>query len=264
MSGSYFFCELAEKYLDQTAHLLNTEWPRSVSQRHLSLANFTSKDLYIDPCQNESHEFKLPISLLMVDKLEDRVIGHASLLQIGVKTSDGAIENLAFLQSLIVDKELRGKGLGKKMMSYSELYLVKFAQRQKKLNLKDTTKCDYLYLTTKDKQLFYEAIGYETTEPLLFYSVKNSNSRCNRIMNDLLASFKAPEPSIALNNRSSNEKPVQVTEPKTAPPPPPPPPPLPPTMKPQADQIIDKKKDNSYIVAESSWYRKRMKLKQDL
>jgi N-acetylglutamate synthase-like GNAT family acetyltransferase len=205
----------------------------------------------------------------MIDKLEDRVVGHASLLRIGVKTNDGTIENLAFLQSLIVDKELRGKGLGKKMMSYSELYLVKFAQRQKILNLKDITKCEYLYLTTKDKQLFYEAIGYETTEPLLFYSVKNSNSRCNRIMNDLLASFKPPEHPFA-NNRTPEQL-IQITPHQSQalmaihsiPPPPPPPPPPMPSKSQNEKEIIDKKKDNSYIVAESSWYRKRMKLKSN-
>lgn len=250
MCDSYIFCELTEKYLDQAANLLNTEWPRSVSQRHLSLANFMSQELHLNPCQNdEHHEFKLPISLLLCDKLEDRVIGHASLLQIAVKNNDGIIENLAFLQSLIVDKDLRGKGLGKKMMCYCELYLNKFSKYQQKHNLNEKTNCDYLYLTTKDKQLFYESIGYEKTEPLLFYSVKSANSKCNRIMNNLLSSFK-PQTNHVYRPIATEQ--VQTSVPLFAAPPPPP---LPPSFKPD---FSDKKKDNSYIVAESSWYRKQM------
>jgi GNAT superfamily N-acetyltransferase len=257
MNDIYFFCELAEKYLDQSANLLNTEWPRSVSQRHLSLTNFISSEFNTDPCGNDEHEFKLPISLLLINRLEDRVIGHASLLQIAVKNNDGIIENLAFLQSLIVDKELRGKGLGKKMMSYCELYMHKYAKRQNKLKLKEMTNCDYLYLTTKDKQLFYESIGYIKTEPLLFYSVKNSKSRCNRIMNELLASFNTNEPNqIIRQNNQENTHVIPNLPVNSSIPLPPPPPPLPPPSMISKTIEIDKKKDNSYIVAESYWYRK--------
>ncbi|RNA20302.1 N-acetyltransferase 6 isoform X3 [Brachionus plicatilis] len=199
----YCLRELAEEYVQKAAQLVNSEWPRSQCQRVLSLRQYVRSD-----------KLKIPISLILVDTESDRVVGHASLASI--TTADDVTKNLVFIQSVVVDPEYRGKGLGKKIMLEAELYVAEYAKMPQHGLIK--TNCDFLYLNTKDKQSFYEHLGYVRIEPLLFYA--NKESKCNLIMKNLLQSISREKQN---ENRVFNSD-CLVTNSPTAPLAPPPPP----------------------------------------
>uniref|UniRef100_T1JB23 N-acetyltransferase domain-containing protein n=1 Tax=Strigamia maritima TaxID=126957 RepID=T1JB23_STRMM len=96
---------------------------------------------------------KLPCSLVLIDHTGpglDEIIGHSRITPIhGHKQA-------CLLESVLVEKEKRGKGFGKLIMKETE----EFA---KKLGI------NTVYLSTKDKQEFYKRIGYEFCEPLCVY-----------------------------------------------------------------------------------------------
>lgn len=213
----YIFKELDDKYVHQTAVLLNTEWPRSMCQRHLSL-KATIKE--------KSDKLKLPVSLIIIDLANDQVVGHAniaSITTIDSNESEKKTQNLAFLQSVIIDKNLRGKGLGKQLMNLSEGYLIEYSKQQERNSSFSLikTNCDCIYLNTKDKQSFYESLGYIQIKPILFYA--NKDTKCNQIMKNLLS--KMSSNSISTNS----EQQIPQTLPSlplinvSAPLPPPPP-----------------------------------------
>ena len=232
--GAYMVCELSEKYLQQTACLLNTEWPRSLSQRLHSLEAFMTT-----PNGMEEMAFKMPVSLILVHKEENKVVAHASLVTIATTNSKtNQTDNLCFLQSLVVDKSLRGKGLGKKLVKCCEEYVLQLANK----SAETTVKFDHLYLTTKDQQTFYERIGFVRTEPILFFTLKNSNSKCFHIMNHLMNSMQQNSENPAVESKSTS----QVSASATCPPPPPPPP----FMKPG----ISKSELNNL----PTWYKKSL------
>jgi GNAT superfamily N-acetyltransferase len=195
----YLFTELTEEFLVQTAQLLNTEWPRSLNQRCSSLRSLILKET--------SHSgLKIPNSLILIDqKCNNKVIGHASLVSISAinsHTSDETtrMHNLTFLQSLIVDKEYRGKGFGKLIMLLTENYLIEF--RSQNDSNTSSLNCQFLYLNTKDKQTFYEGLGYIRIEPILFFTNRES-SRCTEIMKSL---FAAGGSNQQINNAQQNSK----------------------------------------------------------
>lgn len=122
----YRFAELSERYLTETARLLNTEWPRKLEHRCESLRALINSD---------PSRLKIPVSLILVEG-DDRVIGHASLVSIStIGDSDdnrsnsrdsGPLRDLTFLQSLIIDESYRGQGLGRKFMQLAEDYLIEY------------------------------------------------------------------------------------------------------------------------------------------
>ena len=122
----YRFIELNERYLRETARLLNTEWPRKLEHRCESLRTLINTD---------PSRLKIPVSLILVEG-DDRVIGHASLVSIStIGDSDdnasnsrdsGPLRDLTFLQSLIIDESYRGLGLGRKFMQLAEDYLIEY------------------------------------------------------------------------------------------------------------------------------------------
>ena len=83
----------------------------------------------------------LPTSLLLVDE-GGCLLGHARLTHLDT------LPKAAFIESVVVDKELRGRGLGKELMLRTEKYA----------KLMDF---EVIYLSTYDKQGFYEHIGYK-------------------------------------------------------------------------------------------------------
>lgn len=213
------FCvqELTEDFLTQTAELLNDEWPRSLSSRCFSLRSFLVK-------ANEPSEYKyrLPISLIILSKTNNQVVGHVSLVAIATNESN-RIGNLVFLQSLVIDRSMRGKGFGKLLVYFCEHYVREFEQRQVETS---HTNCDYLYLTTKDQQAFYEKIGYERTDPISYYAKKNPESKNNLILNRLM-SLNRLVTTMAENELDTCQNDDDKKESVPSPPPPPPPVPLP-------------------------------------
>lgn len=168
----YLLSELADEYVQKTAQLINSEWPRSHCQRVLSLKQYVRSD-----------QPKIPISLILIDTESDRVVGHVSLASI--TAAQDLSKNLIFVQTVVVDPEYRGKQLGKKIMLEAEIYVTEYARMAQNGLLK--TDCEFLYLNTKDKQLFYEKMGYFRIEPILFYA--NKQSKFNLNMKNLLQSL---------------------------------------------------------------------------
>jgi hypothetical protein len=107
----YLFCTLNEKYLKDTALLLNSEWPRSMHQRDSGLKSLIS---------NVNEKLNLPVSLVLVLKQKtdnhdesDKLIGHLSIVPICASLDIGKNDqtgHLPFIQSVIIDKNYRGKG----------------------------------------------------------------------------------------------------------------------------------------------------------
>lgn len=200
----YLLCELTDEYVQKTAQLINNEWPRSQCQRVLSLRQYVRSD-----------KLKIPISLILIDTETDRVIGHASLASI--TAANDMSQNLIFIQSVVVDPQYRGKRLGKKIMLEAELYVSEYAKIPQNTLIK--INCEFLYLNTKDKQSFYENLGYTRIEPILFYA--NKDSKCNAIMKNLLHSITKEKQNE--NNTANSGCLVINSQAPTCPPPPPPP-----------------------------------------
>lgn len=207
MNDEFFICELTEKYINQAAALLNSEWPRNLSMRCTGLKNFSVENSSVD-----HFAYQLPISLVLVSKNNDKVVGHVTLVSIAT-IKQRTIENFPFLQSLVIDNGLRGRGLGKRLVLFCENYIKEF--NKKKDNLTVLTNCKDLYLTTKDQQFFYEKIGYVQTQEMIYFVRKQNESKNNIAMNLLMSSMNK-------TNRDSIIKPQQQQQTSTAPPPPPP------------------------------------------
>lgn len=118
----------------QCCQLLGEEWKRSDAARLQGLSP-NSKDL--------------PDSVLLLDESEDivKVVGHSRLSRV-LEDSHGC-----WIASVIIRKEKRGQGLGKFLMLKTEEYA-------KILGF--TT----AYLNTRDKQGFYEHLGYTYCSPV--------------------------------------------------------------------------------------------------
>lgn len=118
----------------QCCQLLGEEWKRSDAARLQGLSP-NSKDL--------------PDSVLLLDESEDnvKVVGHSRLSRV-LEDNRGC-----WIASVIVSKKKRGQGLGKSLMLKTEDYA-------KVLGF--TT----AYLNTRDKQEFYEHLGYTYCSPV--------------------------------------------------------------------------------------------------
>lgn len=262
---TYLFCNLSEKYIKETALLLNSEWPRSLSQRDSNLRSLSKT----------TNEFNLPVSLILILKQEksnpmDKVIGHLSIVPIFANQSGVSEQTnyLAFIQSVIIDKDWRGRGLGKKMMLLSEQYFIEYGKQQRVRETQDDellnknsskiTNFDYLFLTTKDQQAFYESLGYISIEPILCYTVKD-DSRCSQIMKNLFKNMTVSNSNNNSNNvlETSKAVPKNTTgsesgflaslPPNSPPPPPPPPLPL---------RISNDTNDVKCLPNQTYWYKK--------
>ena len=281
--SEYFFCDLREKYVNQTALLLNSQWPRSLAQRHLNLRSLLDKSTTL----SEKATLKIPVSLVLVSRKDDQVVGHASLVRIeaifdqkAVKSEMSERQNQVFLESVLIHKDLRGIHLGKRLIQFCEEYFISFGKQlqeqakesdncdnERKLN------CDYLHLNTKDKQQFYESIGYELIEPFTYYFVKTT--RCTQIMSNLFAKMSnlSTNHEVASQteeiNRNDSEVPFQnylQTKLSSQIPFPPPPPP-PPNLCSDSASLSAFAKNESYSKidksqsANLSWYKKGFKSK---
>nr|XP_022333753.1 N-acetyltransferase 6-like isoform X2 [Crassostrea virginica]XP_022333755.1 N-acetyltransferase 6-like isoform X2 [Crassostrea virginica] len=179
------------KYLDECADILNEEWKRSKSARLHSLEK--SSDTF-------------PTCLILVGNTNGAktVIAHSRLSKVHGKTGSCLVE------SVVVRKELRGKGYGKKIMLETE----EFAKRKGMTTL---------YLSTHDKQDFYKHLGFTFCDPIVSFGVNTDNlpeGFLQRFLSDKSPEEKRKQKLSPAVNLGSPTVPAP-----SAPPPPPPPPP---------------------------------------
>ncbi|KAL5008665.1 hypothetical protein ScPMuIL_014246 [Solemya velum] len=136
----------------------------------------------------------------------DAVVGHSRLSSVVGRDASCLIE------SVVVRRDLRGKGFGKELMKKSE----EFARRSG-----FTT----MYLSTHDKQEFYRHIGYSVCEPILCVSASNLSEHLIKKLIGLEIKFEeSTEDSPGEMDPHRNLKSSERQPPPPLPPPPPPPP----------------------------------------
>uniref|UniRef100_A0A1X7TAK4 Uncharacterized protein n=1 Tax=Amphimedon queenslandica TaxID=400682 RepID=A0A1X7TAK4_AMPQE len=81
MAADYEVLELQFRrdLLEPAAHLLNEQWPRSLEARKHSIADSKTD---------------LPVSLLLITKDKERVIGFVRIFKVASKSNAGLIESL--------------------------------------------------------------------------------------------------------------------------------------------------------------------------
>ncbi|XP_018017766.1 uncharacterized protein LOC125177531 [Hyalella azteca] len=123
----------AEEYFEKSFQLLNHQWPRLRSVRMGML--HSSRD-------------SLPTSLVLVD--EDKVIGHIKIKHLACR------HRALWIESVVIDKALRGKGFGKILMLETEKYAREMGFQ-------------IAYLSTYDQQGFYSRLGYQECEKVCVF-----------------------------------------------------------------------------------------------
>lgn len=122
------------EYLKDCCSLINEEWKRSDTARLHSL---------------QSSGDHLPVSLILLH--DKKLIGHLKLSNIP------SLKHACFVESVVIVKELRGKGFGRFLMKKAEEY----AQNNLCLNT--------VYLSTKGQEEFYKKLGYYKCTPISIY-----------------------------------------------------------------------------------------------
>lgn len=126
--------------MEQCCKLINSEWPRSEVARMRSLEA---------SCDN------LPTSLVLTQDYNQTVLAHLKLSVIPTRMYS------CFVESVVVNKDHRGRGLGKLIMKYAEDYCRDF------LLLRD------IYLSTIDQIGFYEKLNYNICPPISMFGPRN-------------------------------------------------------------------------------------------
>ncbi|KAH7940324.1 N-alpha-acetyltransferase 80 isoform X2 [Rhipicephalus sanguineus] len=193
------------EYINACCEILNNQWKRSHAARYRSLSKSSSD---------------LPVSLALIrhrEGLDGQVIGHAKLCR--VLHNDEA----CFVESVLVIPEERGKGFGKLVMKLTEDYARK----------KGFTRC---YLSTHDKERFYEAIGYTSCPPVC--GISGTGGHMERFVR--LFDGKPNEPPTKDKSFGDNRsQKVDCSEPSGQLPLPPPPPPPPRPSSQQKANVTD-------------------------
>ncbi|KAK3852338.1 hypothetical protein Pcinc_041069 [Petrolisthes cinctipes] len=226
------------EHINDCMTILNEQWPRSTTLRLRSL--------------NSSYD-KLPTSLALVRQQHEdltEVIGHGRINLVPREVGG------AWVESVIIRRDLRGRGYGRVLMARMEEY---------------ARKCGFttVFLSTHDQQEFYARLGYEFCAPVCIYGgVVNSNLLPRQFLPTLMPAVKTPthplvdtssHPSVSVKNTpqvsfpndvesvknlcnklttkceiedtvKANKQQQQIPSPPSLPssPPPPPPPPPPP------------------------------------
>ncbi|XP_072136941.1 uncharacterized protein [Mobula birostris] len=157
--------------VEACADLINEEWKRSKASRIHSLLKSSSS---------------FPVCLVLKKIPNDigntnsenrsQLVGHSRLSRVVGKSSG------LFVETVVVAKEFRGKGYGRKLMEATEAYA-------KNRGFKT------LYLTTHDKQDFYSHLGYVLTEP-----VQNAGSMTTFMNMEFLKKLSLPSVSTPINS----------------------------------------------------------------
>ncbi|KAF4517439.1 hypothetical protein B566_EDAN005048 [Ephemera danica] len=139
----------------------------------------------------------LPTCLVLVEKNETTgalaVIGHSKISRVP------SIELSGFIESVVIHRALRGKGLGRKLMLETEKYM-------KSIGLKTS------YLSTYDQQNFYKKLGYDFCERVSIYGTSIPTFSKLKQLQDATESRTT-------NRRSQSSS--ENSESSTIPPPPP-------------------------------------------
>ncbi|XP_076860072.1 N-alpha-acetyltransferase 80 isoform X2 [Brachyhypopomus gauderio] len=121
--------------VEACAQLLNTQWQRSMGARLHSLRQSSTN---------------YPVCLLLLEgerhAPEEKLIGHARVSRVLGSRS-------LFVESVVVHRELRGRGYGRILMEGVERYA-------------RARGCKRLCLTTHDKQHFYAHLGFVPSRPV--------------------------------------------------------------------------------------------------
>ena len=194
--------------IDQTAFLLNSHWPKSNRPDWLMKSSIN-----------------YPLSFILSNVYSESVIGHARLCLVPDKSDS------LYVESVIIGSKYRGKGFGKRIMTFVE-------EESRKRGYKK------LYLATTDKQSFYEHLGYAICpEKYINFFHGSKNSAISNLM-QLFGTMKTEKDSNVIENmanrinntsaaekssdNSNSEKLLDNSISIIKPPPPPPPPILPP------------------------------------
>eukprot|EP00732_Lithocolla_globosa_P004898 Lithocolla_globosa_v1_NODE_4738_length_1377_cov_8.562784.p1 type:complete len:225 gc:universal NODE_4738_length_1377_cov_8.562784:658-1332(+) len=198
-----FWSHQAEHMLEATAELICSEWPRSKTLRVRNLSKSVAT---------------LPTSLILQQSASGKVVGHVMLSAVSLADSNTNDKGkTALIESVVICKELRGKGLGKLVMKLSHDYLVSQGF---------TT----VYLSTKDRQGFYQVLGYIECEPPVFSKL---GTALDSKMQMLMSSPSSSSDDDPAKSNMSEALPLSPSSPSSpapplpsapAPPPPPPPP----------------------------------------
>ncbi|KAI1729253.1 acetyltransferase (GNAT) family domain-containing protein [Ditylenchus destructor] len=174
------------EYKGKVIDLLNEEWPRSITQREISISKCTNPDP--------------PMSFILIEQSAEELIGHGKVCPVPNDI------NSCWVESVIVVKNRRGKGVGRLLMNFLE-------EEARKRNY--TKMC----LSTEEKEVFYRKCGYVDSPPILNFG---ANSK-------LFEKFpmKNLEPVSNTNdsrNKTENSSNTSQSSAATNPSPPPPPP----------------------------------------
>ncbi|EGD82131.1 hypothetical protein PTSG_02805 [Salpingoeca rosetta] len=191
-----------EAAVQEAVQLLNATWPRSDGARRSALQR--SKET-------------LPLSLLLVAEEKDaesnglrpgQVVAHA-------KISEALeIPTAVLFESVIVCETLRGIGLGRQIMCAAEDFARSRGYK-------------HAYLSTTDKQAFYQHLGYTETD----VCVSGLTDALRRVRQSLKQTTIDPSQDDP-QTQHSHEAPASPQPAHKPPPPPPPPPPSAPLVPP--------------------------------
>lgn len=171
----------------KSATFLNTEWPRSMGSREHS--------------QRKSCRKTPPMSFLMLETETDEIIGHSRVTRLPNR------ETALWVESVMIKKDQRGRGLGKSLMLETENWMLENGY-------------DECFLLTDDQCRFYESIGYENCDPI----VHSTTATCVFAAMDHFQNAAAINPSTPSNSLSSSiNSSTSVSSSAPIPPPPPPP-----------------------------------------
>lgn len=168
------------QYLRPCCELINDEWPRSETARMMSLQA---------SCNH------LPTSLILINDKEN-LLGHCKL------TAIPSIPESCFIETVVIEKSMRGRKLGSYLMNQVEKYC------------KNVLQLKMLHLSTKGQENFYAKLGYEICAPVSIYGTRIVMSN-----GWTPVSNKSQNGTVSLNSNTTGNKSHLI--------PPPPPPPMP-------------------------------------
>ncbi|CAF1033565.1 unnamed protein product [Adineta ricciae] len=143
-------------FYEHVLELLNDEWPQSKTIRMRRLER---------SCND------LPLSYILVGD-QNQLIGYCYVDRMFNE------EQSVIVESVCIQRNLRGHGYGKILMKLLEDHL---RERMPKI--------EWVYLTTTDKRHFYEKCGYEETSPRVRLNISSKLFNGNeQALKNLLAS----------------------------------------------------------------------------
>ncbi|KAK3599154.1 hypothetical protein CHS0354_040988 [Potamilus streckersoni] len=254
--GDLTFLPLHEnaEYYEGCAEVLNEEWKRSLSARLHSL-------------QKSCDTFPVSLILVEVNGSKKEVVGHSRVSIVHGR------EKSCLVESVVVKKNKRGMGYGRKVMTETE----EFVKRKG---------YEWMYLTTHDKQDFYKHLGYEFCNPVISLgfnahllpdhmiqrfsesvgvntngssvsinssSINNCTLKNKRTVED---NFNSPNTTPHTPQLSLGAQPP--TQYPTAAPLPPPPPPLLPATKSKTSSSLEDNTVTRWDPSKVSWMRKKL------